>query len=56
MGLIEHIAFQRPDGNLALILLNGNAENDQTIKIRYGNRKWKIHLPPDSIATGIFKK
>ena len=54
-GAVEHIAFRTPDGQLAVVILNGDGIKGRSMRIRLANKQWHLNMPADSIVTAILK-
>ena len=51
---VEATAWKRPDGTLAVVLLNRSLEN-QPVVVRMGGMEAGVLLYPESITTGIIE-
>lgn len=52
-GRLESVAFQNPDGSIALIVLNG-LDRAQTFVLRFGDRGLAYRLPAGSVVTLVW--
>jgi O-glycosyl hydrolase len=53
--VVEHVAFRTPDGHLAVVIINGDGAKGRFMRIRLGNKQWRLKMPADSIVTAILK-
>ena len=53
-GSIEDVAFQNPDGSIALLVLN-SASNAGTFTVSFKGQSFNYTLPPGALATFSWK-